>query len=207
MEDWKIIEEYPNYMVSSEGKVKSIERKDCRGNHRKGKILSPRYNTRGYISVVLYKNGKPQTFRVNRLAAQVFIPNPDNKPYVDHINGDRADNRVCNLRWVTHKENMNNPLTILKFKNNKNKQKIATECSRLKTSKPVLQFSKNGDFIRKWDSASVAERDGNFNSTCIGDCCRGKFKMSGGYIWRYANEYERIPFKVFDLEIYRRKEN
>ena len=207
MEDWKIIEEYPNYMVSSEGKVKSIERKDCRGNHRKGKILSPRYNTRGYISVVLYKNGVPQTFRVNRLVAQVFIPNPDNKPYVDHINGDRADNRVCNLRWVTHKENMNNPLTILKFKNNKNKQKIATECSRLKTSKPVLQFSKNGDFIKKWDSASVAERDGNFNATSIGECCRGKFKMSGGYIWRFANEYERIPFKVFDLEIYRRKES
>lgn len=207
MEDWKIIEEYPNYMVSSEGKVKSIERKDCRGNHRKGKILSPRYNTRGYITVVLYKNGKPQTFRVNRLVAQVFIPNPDNKPYVDHINGDRADNRVCNLRWVTHKENMNNPLTILKFKNNKNKQKIATECARLKTSKPVLQFSKNGDFIKKWDSASVAERDGNFNATSIGNCCRGEYKTSGGYIWRFANEYERIPFKVFDLEIYRRKEN
>lgn len=206
MEDWKIIEEYPNYMVSSEGKVKSIERNDGRGRHKKGKILSPRYNTRGYITVVLYKNGKPQTFRVNRLVAQVFIPNPDNKPYVDHINGDRADNRVCNLRWVTHKENMNNPLTRLKLKNNIG-QKIATECSRLKTSKPVLQFSKNGDFIRKWDSASVAERDGNFNGTSIGDCCRGKYKTSGGYIWRFANEYERIPFKVFDLEIYRRKEN
>lgn len=206
MEDWKIIEEYPNYMVSSEGKVKSIKRNDSRGCHRKGKILSPRYNTRGYISVVLYKNGEPQTFRVNRLVAQVFIPNPDNKPYVDHINGDRADNRVCNLRWVTHKENMNNPLTRLKLKNGIG-QKIATECSRLKTSKPVLQFSKNGDFIRKWDSASVAERDGNFNDTSIGNCCKGKFKTSGGYIWRYADEYERIPFKVFNLEIYRRKEN
>lgn len=206
MEDWKIIEEYPNYMVSSEGKVKSIERNDGRGRHKKGKILSPRYNTRGYITVVLYKNGVPQTFRVNRLVAQVFIPNPDNKPYVDHINGDRADNRVCNLRWVTHKENMNNPLTRLKLKNNIG-QKIATECSRLKTSKPVLQFSKNGDFIKKWDSAPVAGRDGNFNSKCIGECCRGNSKTSGGYIWRYADEYERIPFKVFDLEIYRRKES
>lgn len=175
MEEWKTIEDFPNYMVSSEGRVKNI---------KYNRLLKPRFNDRGYISFVLYNNGKNHTFRVNRLVAQIFIPNPENKPYIDHINGIRDDNRVCNLRWATHKENMNNPQTKLKLRNN-NGQKIATEYAIVKNSKPIVQFSKNGDFIRKWDSASIAEQNGKFNANTIRDCCKGKRKTCGGYKWHY----------------------
>lgn len=69
-----------------------------------------------------YKKGQQKTFKIHRLVAQTFIPNPDNKPCVDHINTIRDDNRVENLRWVTHKENDNNELTR-KHKSNAKKER------------------------------------------------------------------------------------
>ena len=154
------------------------------GIDKTNKLLKPRFNDRGYISVVLYNNGGNHTFRINRLVAMVFIPNPENKPEIDHINTNKTDNRVENLRWVTHEENMNNPITKSIFKNN-NGLKIATTCAALKNSKPILQFSKNGEFIRKWDSAAIAEQMENFNSNSIRECCNGKRKTSSGYVWHY----------------------
>lgn len=207
-EIWKVIDEYPDYMVSNMGRVKSIERNDYRGRNLKSKILTPRYNTRGYISVVLYKNGKPQTFRVNRLVAQVFIPNPENKPEVDHINANKFDNRVENLRWVTHKENMNNPIYINNLSKRiggKNNPQFGRTGKMSPNSKPIIQFTLNGEFVRKWNCAADAERENGYNSNRIRTCCKDNSKTSGGYRWGYENEYERIQFKVFDLEMYRKK--
>ena len=99
--EWKKIEGYENYSVSSNGDVR---------NDETGIILKVYYN-QGYQLIKLRKNGKRKMFRVHRLVAQAFIPNPENKPCVDHINTIRDDNRVENLKWVTHKENMNNPLS------------------------------------------------------------------------------------------------
>lgn len=71
---------------------------------------------------------------------------------------------------------------------------------------PVLQFSKTGDFIKKWDSATEASRVLGINQGSICMCCRGKrYKSVGGYKWCYADDYEKIPFKVFDLELYRKR--
>tara|TARA_R110000765_G_scaffold365673_1_gene455806 strand:+ start:40 stop:525 length:486 start_codon:yes stop_codon:yes gene_type:complete len=71
------------------------------------KEKKPSKTKEGYMVINLYNNGKRKTFKVHRLLALHFIPNPENKPHVDHINGIRDDNRLENLRWVTHKENMN----------------------------------------------------------------------------------------------------
>ena len=95
----KQIEGYPNYYVSDQGEVF----RNWHGTFKKLKLYEAR-NRGGYLIAVLSK-GKGRGFTVHRLVAQAFIPNPENKPLVDHINGNKQDNRVENLRWATHSEN------------------------------------------------------------------------------------------------------
>lgn len=96
-----------DYLIGDDGFVY----KDL-GNNRGLRKLKGMDNSGGYKAVTLWKDGKPyQRWLVHRLVATAFIPNPDNKPFVDHINGDKIDNRVENLRWATQKENSNNPNT------------------------------------------------------------------------------------------------
>lgn len=93
-----IVHDYTGlYQVSNKGRVRSL---------RRGKIISQGTN-RGYYRVQLYKNGERNDFQVQRLVATAFIPNPENKPEVNHINENKLDNRVENLEWVTHEENVN----------------------------------------------------------------------------------------------------
>jgi hypothetical protein len=97
-EIWKPIDKFKDlYEISSIGRVRS--------NSRKARILKPGSNKQGYRQVSLGKDWKFNTFRINRLVAIAFIPNPDNKPQVNHINGIKWDDRVENLEWVTAKEN------------------------------------------------------------------------------------------------------
>lgn len=162
-EIWKDIKDYPNYMVSNLGRVKSL-------NYRrtgKDKILKPIKMGRGYLCVNLSENGQTKPHYIHRLVAEHFIDNSQNKPEIDHINTDKTDNRVCNLRWVTPKENINNPLTIDKL------------------NKPIIQFSKDGAFIKKWDSAWDVQRELGINQGNIIKCCKEKKKSAGGFIWRY----------------------
>lgn len=170
-EIWKDIIGYEGlYQVSNLGRVKSLSNNFS----RKEKILKNHKNSGGYLRVVLNKNRKAKRYYIHRLVSEYFIDNPNNLPQIDHINTDRTDNRVENLRWVTHKENMNNPLTIDKI-NKINK----------KSSKPIIQFSKDGEFIRKWDSAMDAQRELGIKQGGISECCKEKRKTAGGYIWRY----------------------
>ena len=98
MEEWRIIDINPDYQVSNTGLVRSIK-------HNRVKVLRPSLNNRGYWRVTLTANGIQTYHAVHRLIATAFIPNPDNKPQVDHINRIKTDNRVENLRWATSSEN------------------------------------------------------------------------------------------------------
>ena len=118
-EIWKPIKDYEGlYEVSNLGRVKSL-------NYRKTgkeKILKNIECNNGYLKVGLIKFGKCKMCSIHRLVAEAFIPNPEDKPCIDHINTIKNDNRVENLRWVTHKENNNNPLTKKKYSENHREQ-------------------------------------------------------------------------------------
>jgi len=102
MEEWKDVKGY-------EGLYKAHINGDIEGPT--GTILKTYDNGRGYLTVTLYKDRKGAHKYVHRLIAEAFIPNPDNKKYVDHIDTNRKNNCVANLRWVTGSENRNNPIT------------------------------------------------------------------------------------------------
>lgn len=96
-EIWKTIDGFNNYLISNQGKVinlKSNNIKKC----SKDKI--------GYIHIILFNRNKRKVFYIHRLVAQAFIPNPDNKPQVNHIDGNKLNNNLINLEWCTHSENM-----------------------------------------------------------------------------------------------------
>ena len=193
IEIWKPVVGYEGlYEVSNLGKVKAI--KWHRGEEEKE--MRPYTTYKGYLRLRLTKNGKGKQFQIHRLVAEAFIPNPENKPYIDHINTDRTDNRVENLRWVTNKENCNNPISKQNY----------SKSNKGKTAVPILQFDKNMNFIKKWESMTDAETSLGIKSR-LSEYCSEKYgrKTAGGFIWRYADDYEIIPFKVFDLEMYRKR--
>lgn len=104
MKHWRPSPVFPQrYLVSDDGKVYSIVN---------DKILKPELTAKGYYRYFLYEKGKERKAKAHRLVALAFIPNPDNKPQIDHINNDKLDNRVENLRWCSNKENANNPITL-----------------------------------------------------------------------------------------------
>ena len=188
-EIWKDIEDYEGYQVSNFGRVRSLDRYDGRGWWIKGRILKPIMDKKGYLTVGLSKNNQRKTFKVHRLVALHFIPNIENKPEIDHINTIKTDNTVwlnedgsvnfdkTNLRWATPKENSNNPLSIIK----KSESKKGIKNNR---HQPVLQYDKDGNFIREWDTMTEAETTLNITHK-IHYVCQGKRKTCGGYIWKY----------------------
>jgi hypothetical protein len=113
MEIWKPIKGYKHYLVSNRGRIKSLDRKVASGikNNNQtikyGRTLKPALKKNGYLTIMLYQEpGKRKTLTIHRLVCQTFIENPDNKPMVNHINGNKTDNRVKNLEWCTLSENM-----------------------------------------------------------------------------------------------------
>ena len=101
------VEGYKNYLIYEDGKVY---------NQKYKRYLKPSCNNCGYLNVILSKDGKKKNHKIHRLVGLHYIPNPDNKICVDHINRDRTDNRLENLRWATHSENTQNTGV---YKNNK----------------------------------------------------------------------------------------
>ncbi|MFA7142910.1 MAG: HNH endonuclease signature motif containing protein [Candidatus Dojkabacteria bacterium] len=102
---YKKIKDYPNYEINEDGVIVSL--------HRKEKIRLKELPTRkGYLQVVLCKDGKKHKKFVHRLVAQTFLDNPKNKPYVNHIDGNKTNNRLINLEWVTASENKIHSNTI-----------------------------------------------------------------------------------------------
>lgn len=191
MEVWKEIDGYnQRYEVSNYGRVRS---KDMVVNGRlqnchkiKGRILKPHTDKEGYKGVVLCINQKRKTFRLHRLVAAAFIPNPDNKPCVDHIDGDKSNNRADNLRWVTTKENCNNPITKSRLNKKIGKYMVGRLGGLHQRAKQIAMYSICGDLIKTFLSVKDAQRETGLNDSNIVKCCKGIKKTCGGYIWAYV---------------------
>lgn len=198
MEEWRDIEGYEGlYQISSDGRVKSLKR-IARNNHTvNSKIRKPKIDKDGYCCVSLWIDGVSKEHFIHRLVAQAFVPNPENKPCIDHINTDRTDNRAENLRWCTHKENTNNPISREKFLQNRyrvegerrisiykpTKEAVAKMAEKHK--KPVGMY-KDGNLIKRFDSAADAEReDNNLKFMSISAACNGRLKTYRGYEWKF----------------------
>lgn len=139
---------------------------------RFNKWVKPIMKSTGYYEFHLYQKCKRTHKTIHRLIAETFIPNPENLPCVDHINGDKTDNRVENLRWCTSKDNNNYDVYISRKQNHPN------------LSKKVYQYTENNILIKIWASTMEAQRNG-FDNTKISRCCLGKQKTHKGYKWSY----------------------
>lgn len=180
-EIWNDIEGFEGYQVSNLGRVRSIRmRTDAptKPMWLSSKVLKQYPDGKGYLMAWLYKGGKRYTVKVHRLVANSFIPNPENKPQIDHIDGDKINNHVDNLRWVTAKENFHNPIT---YKcNAESKRGVLNHSARR-----VCQISTIGKLIRIWDCINDVERELGFCHSHIVQCCKGQRDYAYGYYWCY----------------------
>jgi len=168
-EIWKDIEGYEGYyQVSNLGEIKSLERVTIQGKLLKEKLIKSSDNHNKYLYVSLFKDGNRKAVGVHRLVAQAFIPNPENKPQVNHIDENTMNNNSENLEWVTGKENSNY--------GNHNKH-----LSEAQERTAVIAVDIKSHVYRFFNSQHEAERVLGVNHSNIKKVLDGKFKQCNGY--------------------------
>ena len=183
------------YAVSSEGRVASMRTK---------KIMSQTPQThhgRTYMHVCLYQNHAPKKVRVHQLVAEAFIPNREIGDEVDHISNNPLDNRVENLRWCSHQENMRNPHTREKQRAYRLSHPFTKRGRPHKpdpsvffnnhddTRKDVVQM-KDGEVIARYKSIGEAARVNGYNKAAISQACNHIRVAYKHFVWMFATEYE-----------------
>lgn len=198
IEIWKPIMGYEGvYEISNHGNVKSLDRwvKTGRGGlqFREGKMLKPKIDKYGYLTLGLCKKGKSKWFTIHRLVAIHFISNPDNLPQVNHKDEDKTNNMVwvnedgsidydkSNLEWCTNEYNNNY--------GTRNKRIKDKQVNDKKKSKPVIQLTLNNEIIGLYLSINEATRQTGVASSDISKCCYNKshHKSAGCFKWRDLN--------------------
>lgn len=171
-EIWKDIEGFEGYQVSNMGRVKSLKRLVHRSTTNmiiQDRVLKPSVNM-GYHYVCLQKNKKSHFKAVHRLVGKAFIPNPLELPCINHMDENPSNNLVTNLEWCT--SSYNNSYRGLAVRNAVSKRK------------PVLQYTIDGHFIKEWTHAREAAECLNLSKRAIYECCCGRSKTSGGFVWK-----------------------
>lgn len=186
MEHWKTIKGYEQlYNVSSYGNVESLKRiVPTKGNSTRishGRLLKTIKKSIGYRQVTLSKLGGQKIYLVHRLVAQAFLPNPNNLPQVNHIDGNKENNNLENLEWCTHKQNAVHARRVL-GQHSWHWGKLGKDTP---TAKPILQLSLDGSLVKRWDCALDAVREHGFDSGCISRVAKGIRNHHKGFKWAY----------------------
>lgn len=164
-EAWKPLPEFPKYQVSDQGRIKNIE---------SGRIFTGTKDAFGYVHVRLINPKGTYTLKkVHRLVAEAFLPNPDNKPIIDHVDGDKTNNALNNLRWVTYSENSK------AYEASKGKRR-STPINRM-----LAQYTMEGELVAVYDNALEAARMTGFGDFGIYSAGAGKLKSFCGFQWRF----------------------
>jgi hypothetical protein len=176
MEIWRDIEGFEGmYQVSNMGRVRGVDRYVGYRNGRKrlwkGHIKKPTVTAKGYLKVSMHDGQKRKTEEIQRLVARAFIPNPMNKPYVNHKDGNKQNNAVENLEWTTPSENTIHAVNVLKI-----------------SIKRVNQYDKQGTFIASYESELEASRITHTSKSGISNAVCGRRKTAGGYVWKIAKK-------------------
>ena len=177
------IKDFPNYGVDEDGNIYSFGRMFHR-RYRGTVKLNSRPNNKGYLVVHLYNEYGMSDKLVHRIVAETFIPNIDNKPEVNHIDGNKNNNSVNNLEWVTHKENVQNAIkrgtayqNMPGFNNHR--------------GKIIAQYDTNGNLIKTWSSLRRIEYELGFVHQNIIKACKENL-VRYGFKWKY---YEGVETK------------
>ena len=176
---WKDIKGYEGlYQVNNLGRVKSLDRIDSIGRKIKGISIKPQISKKGYLQISLCKDGHQKTCKIHRLVAEAFIPNPKNKPQVNHLDENKENNRTDNLEWCTNEENAN--------------WGTSTERTARANSHGVYAIDKNGVY-NHYNSESEASRMLNISVYSINAVVRKRHhrKSYKGYVF--------VSDKIFDV--------
>lgn len=195
-EIWKDIPEYEGlYQASNLGRIRSLAKKRKNGNnsfyYQKDIILKQQLRKNGYLYIFLWKENNKKQFSIHRLVATTFISNKTKNPQVNHKDGNKLNNNIDNLEWCTVSYNNKEAYRIGIKKPTWLGKKGAEHPNYNKkgklwfSSKPVLQYDLNNNFIKEWECSEQAKEQGKYHH--VSECCRGKRKTSNGYMWKYKN--------------------
>ena len=179
MEEWRDIKDYEGYyQVSNLGRIRSLDRTFLREDGTtcswKGQIRKQTKQTNGYLTVTLTKNNITKRFRVHRLVAETFIPNPKKYTDASHKDENLLNNSADNLEWCDHKTNCRTPERIKRLRNK---------------GKWVVKLSTNNEILHFYRNCTAASKDTGVDFTSIYGCCENKphNKTAGGFKWVYTN--------------------
>ena len=182
-EIWEDIPNYEGlYQASNLGRIRSVDRykeviiKNQYGEYKRTKFFKShilkQQTYMGYKCVQLHINGKYKWEKAHRLVAMAFVPNPENKPQVNHIDGNKSNNNVLNLEWCNQSYN-----TKHAYKNNLIKH------YKIK----INQYDLEGNYIKTWESAKEIEKKLKIKNSQICRCCKNENSTAGGYHWKYVS--------------------
>ena len=199
-EVWKDIPGFENkYQASNLGNIRSLNYFGHKGVIH---LLKQQHTYDGYCRVPLMIDGIKKNITTHILVAKTFIPNPDNKPQVNHRDGNKTNNTVSNLEWVTPKENIAHAIKE-GLRNTESRTYLSGESHY--ASKPVYQYSLSGTLVKKWGCISDAARFYSCKPSTIINCTKGRIKTCKGFMWRLFDNDAPQSIDPSDSNHYPRK--